>query len=50
MHTGSTPMKLRIAVAALGCAILFTIVPGRGAEKRLMTESDLLKFTWIADP
>jgi len=43
-------MKPRIAVAALGCAILFTIVPGRGAEKRLMTESDLLKFTWIADP
>src|SRR5436190_1224508 len=43
-------MKPRLAIATLGCAVLVTIVPTRGAEKRFMTESDLLKFTWIADP
>jgi dipeptidyl aminopeptidase/acylaminoacyl peptidase len=43
-------MKRRIAAAALGCAVLVTIVSTRAAEKRFITETDLLKFTWIADP
>src|SRR5436190_15402128 len=43
-------MKPRLAIATLGCAVLVTIVPTRGAEKRFITETDLLKFTWIADP
>src|SRR5919106_1017052 len=43
-------MKRRIAVAALACATLFTIASTRAAETRFITETDLLKFTWIADP
>ena len=43
-------MKRRIAVAAFACAALFTIASTRAAEKRFITETDLLKFTWIADP
>lgn len=31
-------------------AFLFLIVLPRAAEKRFITEKDLLKFTWIADP
>jgi dipeptidyl aminopeptidase/acylaminoacyl peptidase len=43
-------MKRRSAMAAAGCAVLLTIVSARAAEKRFITETDLLKFTWIADP
>jgi dipeptidyl aminopeptidase/acylaminoacyl peptidase len=43
-------MKRRMAVATLGCAVLLSIVSTRAAEKRFITENDLLKFTWIADP
>src|SRR5437667_95719 len=43
-------MKRRTAIAILGSALLVAVVPTRGAEKRSITEIDLLKFTWIADP
>src|SRR5919106_7097671 len=43
-------MKRRMAVATLGCAVLLSIVSMRAAAKRFITENDLLKFTWVADP
>ena len=43
-------MKRRVSIVALGCAVLFTVVSPRAAGKRFITEADLLKFTWIADP
>jgi dipeptidyl aminopeptidase/acylaminoacyl peptidase len=43
-------MKRRLSLAAAGCALLVTMSSTRAAEKRFITESDLLKFTWIADP
>jgi hypothetical protein len=43
-------MMRRMAAATLGCAVLLSIVSTRAAEKRFITENDLLKFTWIADP
>ena len=42
--------EARISIVALGCAVLFTIVTPRAAGRRFITEADLLKFTWIADP
>ena len=43
-------MTRRLSLAAVGCALLVTMSSTRAAEKRFMSESDLLKFTWIADP
>ena len=40
-------MRKRLLVA-LACLLLATVP--RAAEKRFITEKDLLKFTWIADP
>ena len=34
----------------IALAFLLLITVSRAAEKRFITESDLLKFTWIADP
>ena len=31
-------------------AIAFAVVSPRAVEKRPMTETDLFKFTWVADP
>src|SRR5919108_705070 len=43
-------MKRRLAVATLGGVVLATLAPVGGAANRFITEQDLLKFTWIADP
>src|SRR6185295_16484178 len=40
----------RVSLAILICAIAFTTAVPRAAGKRFITESDLLKFVWIADP
>ena len=37
-------------ICVLGCAVLVAIAPARGQGRRFITEKDLLKFTWIADP
>src|SRR5262245_5213596 len=42
-------MVRRIPVAALACIVLLAAVPG-AQSKRFITEKDLLRFTWIADP
>src|SRR6188472_359407 len=34
----------------VGLAFLLLVIVPRAAEKRFITEKDLLKFTWIADP
>jgi dipeptidyl aminopeptidase/acylaminoacyl peptidase len=41
-------MNRRTLVAAL--AFTLVVASPRAAEKRFITETDLLKFTWIADP
>src|SRR4029453_6614075 len=40
----------RASLAILICAIALTTAAPRAAGKRFITETDLLKFTWIADP
>src|SRR5262245_22604112 len=40
----------RASVAIVCCAIVCAVATPRMAGKRFITESDLLKFTWIADP
>ncbi len=40
--------RLCLAAAALGCVVLSTTP--QAAAKRPITETDLFKFTWIADP
>ena len=37
-------------ICVLVCAVIVTIAPAQGQGKRFITEKDLLKFTWIADP
>ena len=37
-------------ICVLVCAVVVTIAPARGQGRRFITENDLLKFTWIADP
>ena len=37
-------------ICVLACAVLVAIAPARGQGRRFITEKDLLKFTWIADP
>ena len=39
----------RTLLAGVICAVLALAMPG-AAGKRFITETDLLKFTWIADP
>src|SRR5262245_30460302 len=40
----------RASVAIVCCAIVCAVATPRMAGTRFITESDLLKFTWIADP
>jgi dipeptidyl aminopeptidase/acylaminoacyl peptidase len=40
----------RASLAILVCAMAFTTATPRAAGKRFIAETDLLKFTWIADP
>src|SRR3989441_8132243 len=40
----------RASVAVLFCAIALTMATPRAAGQRFITETDLFKFTWIADP
>ena len=40
----------RASVAVLFCAIAFTTATPHAAGRRFITETDLFKFTWIADP
>src|SRR6266542_492154 len=42
-------MPRRASIAVLVCTIALTTVP-RAQGKRFITETDLFKFTWIADP
>jgi dipeptidyl aminopeptidase/acylaminoacyl peptidase len=42
-------MVRRASVAVLACVVALSIAP-RAQGKRFITEKDLLKFTWIADP
>ena len=37
-------------ICVLACAVILIIAPARGQGRRFITEKDLLKFTWIADP
>src|SRR5437899_3712386 len=41
---------VRTRAAIVGLAILFTIGAPRAADKRPVAETDLFRFTWIADP
>jgi dipeptidyl aminopeptidase/acylaminoacyl peptidase len=43
-------MKRRASRAALAFVVVLAVVPTRGQVKRFITEKDLFKFTWIADP
>src|SRR2546426_8794104 len=40
----------RASVAVLFCAIALTMATPRAAGQRFIAETDLFKFTWIADP
>src|SRR5207237_2418464 len=42
-------MLYRIPIAA-ACAVAFTVALPNAANHRFITETDLYKFTWIADP
>jgi Tol biopolymer transport system component len=37
-------------ICVLVCAVIVAIAPAQGQGRRFITENDLLKFTWIADP
>src|SRR5678815_54604 len=37
-------------ICVLTCAVVLAIAPARGQGRRFITEKDLLKYTWIADP
>src|SRR5262245_47571911 len=43
-------MARRLLFASLVCTVALLSAGPRAAGKRFITESDLLKFTWIADP
>src|SRR4030095_14244556 len=43
------PMVRRASVAVLVCFVALSAAP-RGQGTRFITEKDLFKFTWIADP
>ena len=42
-------MLFRIPIAA-ACAVTLTVALPHAAGTRFITETDLYKFTWIADP
>src|SRR5262249_21469461 len=42
-------MVRRVSVAVVACALVLVAAP-RAQSKRFITEKDLFKFTWIADP
>lgn len=42
-------MVRRAAIAVIACSVVFSAGP-RAQTRRFITEKDLLKFTWIADP
>ena len=42
-------MLYRLPIAA-ACAVAFTVALPNAANHRFITETDLYKFTWIADP
>src|SRR5262252_3599863 len=42
-------MLRRASVAALACFVALSAAP-RAQSKRFITEKDLFRFTWIADP
>ena len=37
-------------LTALACLIVVVAASPRAQQRRLITEKDLFKFTWIADP
>src|SRR5471030_2233630 len=39
-----------LACAVLACALVVTVALPRAQGRRFITETDLFKFTWIADP
>ena len=41
---------MRRRVFVIAAVVILAATPPRAQSKRLMTETDLLKFTWIADP
>lgn len=43
-------MLRRASRAFFTCALVFTVTTTHGQGKRFITEKDLFKFTWIADP
>ncbi len=43
-------MLRRASLAVFTCALVFTVTSTHGQGKRFITEKDLFKFTWIADP
>ena len=43
-------MMRRTSLAVLASAVVVTATSTHGQTKRFVTEKDLLRFTWIADP
>src|SRR4029078_10453161 len=43
-------MKTRVAAALIALCVLAPAATPRAAAKRPITELDLMKFTWVADP
>src|SRR5438876_7478283 len=43
-------MMRRASLAVLACAVVVTAASTHGQTKRFITEKDLFRFTWIADP
>jgi len=43
-------MMRRVSLAALACAVVLASAAPHGQGRRFITEKDLFKFTWIADP
>jgi dipeptidyl aminopeptidase/acylaminoacyl peptidase len=43
-------MRRRASLAALACVLVVVAASPRAQGKRFITEKDLFKFTWIADP
>jgi dipeptidyl aminopeptidase/acylaminoacyl peptidase len=43
-------MIRRLSLVVVACVVLVAVVPTRGQSRRFITDKDLFKFTWIADP
>src|SRR5438874_5221794 len=43
-------MMRRASLAVLACAVVVIAASTHGQTKRFITEKDLFRFTWIADP